>query len=173
MAPPFWWWGGRNNHDAGRVHVSTPVAQIYWETGQPLPWCDARLPVGWHLNWRRVPVPPQDYYGPPVEAESEGEEESDGEDGEVEDGEHGEIEDDEHAEVEDDEHGEVEDGEVEDAAMQVDDAAWQEPWSPWEDRVHGQAHAPPPAWPQEPPAPATPPAQPAPPIFPSDDEEDE
>ena len=42
---------------ARRANVSTEVAQIYWETGQPLPWGDAHLPGGWHLNGRRVPVP--------------------------------------------------------------------------------------------------------------------
>ena len=47
----------------------------------------------------------------------------------------------------------------------MDDAGWRVPWSPWEERVHGQAYAPPPAWPQEPRAPATPPAAPAPPAW--------
>ena len=42
---------------ARRANVSTRVTQIYWETGQPLPWGDAHLPGGWHLNRRRVPVP--------------------------------------------------------------------------------------------------------------------
>ena len=43
---------------ARHARVSTEVAQIYWETGQPLPWGDAHLPGGWHLNRRHVPVPP-------------------------------------------------------------------------------------------------------------------
>ena len=51
------------------------------------------------------------------------------------------------------------------AAMEVDRAGWQVPWSPWEARVPGQAYAPPPAWPQEPQALATPPAAPAPPAW--------
>ena len=43
---------------AHRARVSLEVAQIYWEARQPLPWGDAHLPEGWHLNRRRVPVPP-------------------------------------------------------------------------------------------------------------------
>ena len=75
---------------------------------------------------------------------------------------------------------------AEDAANQAriqaeeDDAGrWQVPWSPWAERVHGQAYAPPPAWPQEPQAPATPPAAPPawlyspPPYIILSDEEDE
>ena len=43
---------------ARRARVSLEVAQIYWERRQPLPWGDVHLPEGWHLNRRRVPVPP-------------------------------------------------------------------------------------------------------------------
>ena len=43
---------------ARRARVSLAVAEIYWETRQPLPWGDVHLPEGWHLNRRRVPVPP-------------------------------------------------------------------------------------------------------------------
>ena len=43
---------------ARRARVSLEVTQIYWERRQPLPWGDAHLPEGWHLNRLRVPVPP-------------------------------------------------------------------------------------------------------------------
>jgi hypothetical protein len=41
-----------------RVYVSVKLPRQLYADGEPVPWPDVNLPVQWHLNSRRVPVPP-------------------------------------------------------------------------------------------------------------------
>jgi hypothetical protein len=38
MAPPA--------HQRERIYVTVVVAQLFWEAGAPMPWCDVNLPHG-------------------------------------------------------------------------------------------------------------------------------
>jgi hypothetical protein len=49
-----------------RDHRYIPVThcQALYHCGQSVDWPDCSLPSGWHLNSRRMPVPPVPRYGP-------------------------------------------------------------------------------------------------------------